>query len=142
MVLLRLIRQRHISLNYHARSSFIKWFPSGDVPPVPAGTNVCGDEALKTPVLAPQIARRLKPEEEELLCKREELVVIRATLADRQLRLVDFRDQLAAFHGRYLREVGMLYGERDERKARIAHGPRFARIAQPLCSASSRSYPS
>ncbi|MGA2715823.1 MAG: hypothetical protein ABSG41_22200 [Bryobacteraceae bacterium] len=67
-----------------------------------------------------QITRRLKPEEEELLRKREELIAIRATLAERELELVDFRSQLAAFEGRYLRQVGTLYAELDEWKARIS----------------------
>jgi hypothetical protein len=67
-----------------------------------------------------QITRRLKPEEEELLRKREELAAIRATLAERELELVDFRSQLATFEGRYLRQVGTLYAELDEWKARIS----------------------
>ena len=67
-----------------------------------------------------QITRRLKPEEEEILRKREELAAIRATLAERELELVDLRSQLTAFEGRYLRQVGTLYAELDEWKARIA----------------------
>ena len=67
-----------------------------------------------------QIIRRLKPEEEEILRKREELTAIRATLAERELELVDLRSQLAAFEGRYLRQVGTLYAELDEWKARIS----------------------
>jgi hypothetical protein len=67
-----------------------------------------------------RIIRRLKPEEEEILRKREELAAIRATLAERELELVDLRSQLAAFEGRYLRQVGTLYAELDEWKARIA----------------------
>jgi len=67
-----------------------------------------------------QITRRLKPEEQEILRKREELAAIRATLAERELELVDFRSQLAAFEGRYLRQVGALYAELDDWKARIA----------------------
>src|ERR1700691_4570717 len=66
------------------------------------------------------LIRRLKPEEEELLRKRGELSAIRATLAERELGLVDFRSQLAAFEGRYLRQVGTLYAELDEWKARIS----------------------
>jgi septal ring factor EnvC (AmiA/AmiB activator) len=66
------------------------------------------------------IIRRLKPEEEEILRKREELAAIRATLAERELELVDLRSQLAAFEGRYLRQVGSLYAELDEWKARIS----------------------
>jgi len=67
-----------------------------------------------------QIARHLKPEEEEVLRKREELAAIRATLAERELELIDLRSQLAAFEGRYLRQVGTLYAELDEWKARIS----------------------
>src|ERR1017187_8323051 len=66
------------------------------------------------------IIRRLKPEEEELLHKREELAAVRAALAERELELVDLRSQLAAFEGRYLRQVGVLYAELDEWKARIS----------------------
>jgi predicted nucleic acid-binding Zn-ribbon protein len=67
-----------------------------------------------------QITRRLKPEEEELRRKREELTDIRSALAERELELVDFRNQLAGFEGRYLRQVGTLYAELDEWKARIS----------------------
>src|SRR6202051_1208755 len=67
-----------------------------------------------------QITRKLKPEEEEILRKREEFAAIRATLAERELELVDFRSQLAAFEGRYLRQVGTLYAELDEWRARIS----------------------
>lgn len=70
--------------------------------------------------MSSQITRRLKPEEEEILRKREELAVIRATLAERELGLVDLRQELAAFEGRYLRQVGKLYAELDEWKAKIA----------------------
>jgi hypothetical protein len=66
------------------------------------------------------IIRRLKPEEEEILRKREDLAALRATLAERELELVDLRSQLAAFEGRYLRQVGTLYAELDEWKARIS----------------------
>src|SRR5580704_5949973 len=67
-----------------------------------------------------QITRRLKPEEEEILRKREELTAIQATLAELELELVDLRSQLAAFEGRYLRQVGALYAELDEWRARIS----------------------
>jgi len=66
------------------------------------------------------INRLLKPEEEEVLRKREELAAIRAILAERELELVDLRSQLAVFEGRYLRQVGTLYAELDEWTARIA----------------------
>jgi predicted secreted protein len=67
-----------------------------------------------------QITRRLKPEEEELLRKRSELDAIKVTLAERELELADLSSHLAAFEGRYLRQVGALYAELDEWKARIA----------------------
>lgn len=41
-------------------------------------------------------------------------------LAERELELIDFRGQLAAFEGRYLRQVGTLYAELDDWKARIS----------------------
>src|ERR1019366_8821684 len=66
------------------------------------------------------LTRRLKPEEEEILRKREELAAIRAALAERELELVDLHSQLAAFEGRYLRHVGTLYAELDEWKALIS----------------------
>jgi hypothetical protein len=75
---------------------------------------------MNTQPMSRQITRRLKPEEEEILRKREELAAIRATLAERELELVDLRSQLAAFEGRYLRQVGALYAELDEWKARIS----------------------
>jgi hypothetical protein len=48
------------------------------------------------------------------------LAAIRATLAELELERVDLRSQLAAFEGRYLRHVGVLYAELDEWKARIS----------------------
>jgi hypothetical protein len=70
--------------------------------------------------MSPSTIRRLKPEEEEILRKREELAAIRATLAELELNLVDLRSQLSAFEGRYLRRVGTLYAELDEWRARVA----------------------
>ena len=70
--------------------------------------------------MSDQIARRLKPEDEELRRKREELAAIRSALAERELELVDFRGQLAAFEGLYLRKVGTLYAELDDWKARVS----------------------
>jgi hypothetical protein len=60
------------------------------------------------------------PEEAELLRKREELISVRAALAERELALADLRTQLKTFEGRYLRQVGVLYAELDELEARIA----------------------
>lgn len=59
-------------------------------------------------------------EEQELARKRQELSVLQTELADRELFLANLRAELAAFEGRYLREVGSLYAELDEWKAKIA----------------------
>jgi predicted nucleic acid-binding Zn-ribbon protein len=67
-----------------------------------------------------EIVRRLAPEEEEVARKREELIAIRAALAERELELTDLRAQLRSFEGHYLREVGTLYAELDEWEAKIA----------------------
>jgi hypothetical protein len=70
--------------------------------------------------MALEIVRKLTPEEEELLRKREELASVRAALAERELELADFRAQLKSFEGRYLRQVGVLYAELDGWEAKIA----------------------
>jgi hypothetical protein len=44
-----------------------------------------------------KLIRQMRPEEEELVRKREELRAIRVTLAGREPELVDVRRQLAAF---------------------------------------------
>jgi len=67
-----------------------------------------------------EIVRKLTPEEEELLRKREELASVRAALAERELELADLRTQLKSFEGRYLRQVGALYAELDDWEAKIA----------------------
>lgn len=67
-----------------------------------------------------EIVLRLKPEEEELLRKRDELAGMRGVLAERELALTEFRSKLAVFEGRYLRKVGVLYAELDDWWARIA----------------------
>jgi chromosome segregation ATPase len=67
-----------------------------------------------------EIVRRLSPEEEELAKKREELALLQAELADRELHLANLRAELSTFEGRYLREVGVLYAELDDWKAKIA----------------------
>jgi hypothetical protein len=61
----------------------------------------------------------LTPEEEELGRKRAELAELRALLADRELELLDFRQTLAEFEARYVRQVGTLYAELDDWEARI-----------------------
>jgi chromosome segregation ATPase len=67
-----------------------------------------------------QIVRRLSPEEEELARKREELAPLQARLAERELFLANLRAELSAFEGQYLRQVGAVYAELDERTAKIA----------------------
>jgi hypothetical protein len=67
-----------------------------------------------------EIVRKLTPEEEELLRKREELASVRAALAERELELADFRVMLKSFEGRYLRQVGVLYAELDDWEAKVA----------------------
>ena len=66
---------------------------------------------------------------------REELAFLQADLTDRELFLANLRAELAAFEGRYLREVGVLYAELDEWNAKIAelaaeaHGSEEAKSA-------------
>jgi CRISPR/Cas system CSM-associated protein Csm2 small subunit/ElaB/YqjD/DUF883 family membrane-anchored ribosome-binding protein len=67
-----------------------------------------------------EIIRHLSPEEQELARKREDLVFLQAELTDRELSLANLRAELAAFEGRYLREVGKLYAELDDWCAKIA----------------------
>ena len=67
-----------------------------------------------------EIVRKLTPEEDELLRKREELAGVRAALAERELELADLRVQLKSFEGRYLRQIGVLYAELDDWEAKIA----------------------
>jgi len=66
------------------------------------------------------IERRLSPEEEELAKKRQELAELQVQLADRELSFASRRAELAAFEGKYLRRVGVLYAELDEYNAKIA----------------------
>ena len=67
-----------------------------------------------------EIVRHISPQEQELVGKRQELAILQAELTDRELSLASLRGELAAFEGRYLREVGVLYAELDEWKAKIA----------------------
>ncbi|MFZ0392264.1 MAG: hypothetical protein WBX09_09545 [Terracidiphilus sp.] len=67
-----------------------------------------------------EIVHHLSPEEQELAKKRQELTILQAELADRELFLANQRAELAAFEGRYLREVGVLYAELDDWNAKIA----------------------
>ena len=67
-----------------------------------------------------EIVRHLSPDEQELARKRQELAILEAELTDRELSLANLRAELAAFEGRYLREVGILYAELDDWNAKIA----------------------
>ncbi len=67
-----------------------------------------------------EITRRVSREEEELAKKREELALLQAELADRELFLTDLRAELSAFEALYLRQVGILYAELDDWNAKIA----------------------
>lgn len=67
-----------------------------------------------------EIVHHLSPEEQELARKRQELAILQAELADRELSLANLRADIAAFEGRYLREVGVLYAELDDWNAKIA----------------------
>jgi hypothetical protein len=60
------------------------------------------------------------PPEEELTKERKKLVLLENQLAERELFLANMRAELAAFEGRYLRQVGTLYAELDDWNAKIA----------------------
>jgi hypothetical protein len=64
--------------------------------------------------------RPLKPEETELLRKRDEQVMLETELAERELRATNLRAELGAFERRFLHHVGARYAELDECKARLA----------------------
>ena len=66
------------------------------------------------------IVQHRSPEEQELARRRQELAILQAELTDRELSLANLRAELAAFEGRYLREVGVLYAELDDWNAKIA----------------------
>jgi hypothetical protein len=67
-----------------------------------------------------EITHHVPPQEQELTRKRGELALLQAELTERELSLANLRAGLAAFEGRYLREVGKLYAELDEWYAKIA----------------------
>jgi len=70
--------------------------------------------------MSSEIVRQQTPEEEELHRKSSDLASLQAELTDRELFLANLRGELAAFEGRYLREVGVLYAELDDWTAKIA----------------------
>jgi hypothetical protein len=84
-----------------------------------------------------EIARHLSTEEHELAKKRQELAILQAELADRELLLANLRAELAAFEGRYLREVGVLYAELDDWNAKIAEFAAKAEGTEEACAAAS-----
>jgi hypothetical protein len=67
-----------------------------------------------------EIIFKQTPDDAILLDKREQLAMVRTTLAERESELAQVRAQLKNFEGRYLRQVGILYAELDDLEARIA----------------------
>ncbi len=66
------------------------------------------------------IFRRPTSEDLELVHRRRELAALRTALAERESRLATLRNQLNAFEGRYIRQVGVLYVQLDEWHDRLA----------------------
>lgn len=60
------------------------------------------------------------PEQEELDRKRAERVALEAELAQQELDLQTLRTEIAQFHVRYLRTVGVKFAELDDLEAEIA----------------------
>lgn len=67
-----------------------------------------------------ELVHYLSPEEQDLAKRRAELAILQAELTDRELSLAGLRAELAAFEGRYLRDIGVLYAELDNWNAKIA----------------------
>jgi hypothetical protein len=79
--------------------------------------------APQTPASSPAPAapkKGLKPEEMELLRKRDEQKSLENELAERELRTMNLRAELGAFERQYLHLVGLRYAELDEYKAQLA----------------------
>jgi hypothetical protein len=72
------------------------------------------------PPSAQATKRPLKPEDAELLRKRDEQKSLENELAERELRATNLRAELGAFERRYLHLVGLRYAELDEYKALLA----------------------
>lgn len=83
--------------------------------------------------MSSEVAARHTPEEQEFAKKTAELAALKVELADRELTLSNFRAELAAFEGVYLRTVGSLYAELDNINAQIAE-----RIAEQVGSQQAR----
>lgn len=75
--------------------------------------------AEKTPA-KPAAQLSLKPEEMELLRKREEQKALENELTERELRVTNLRAELGGFERQYLHLVGLRYAELDEYKAQLA----------------------
>jgi hypothetical protein len=86
------------------------------------------------------IFHRPTPEDLELTYRRRELAELRAALAERESRLATLRNQLNAFEGRYIRQVGVLYIQLDEWHDRLAElkNPSAASTFIPSTNVSSR----
>ena len=67
-----------------------------------------------------EIILQQTPDDAALLDRREQLAVVRSTLAERESELAQIRARLKSFEGRYLRQVGVLYAQLDDLEARIA----------------------
>ena len=61
-----------------------------------------------------------KPEEVELVKKKEQLSVLEIELAQHELDLETLKGTLRSFESKYLRKVGVLLAELDDVEARIA----------------------
>lgn len=70
--------------------------------------------------LSTSVPSRVRPEDEELAKKRNELAELESELADRELYCATLRAELASFERQYLKIVGTRYAELDEIKAQIA----------------------
>lgn len=62
----------------------------------------------------------VKPEDQELVRKREEQAAVETELADCELRAANLRAELGAFERQYLHFVGSRYAELDELNAQVA----------------------
>jgi hypothetical protein len=80
------------------------------------------------------IFHRPAPEDLELAYRRRELAGLRAALAERESHLDALRNQLNAFEGRYIRQVGVLYIQLDEWHDRLAelNDPTTPKSAIPI----------
>ncbi|HKQ87104.1 MAG TPA: hypothetical protein VJS43_10070 [Candidatus Acidoferrales bacterium] len=79
-----------------------------------------GARASAKPPAKPTAQPSLKPEEMELLRKRDEQKALENELTERELRSTNLRAELGAFERQYLHLVGLRYAELDEYKAQLA----------------------